>query len=245
MSTVVPICAADAHIHRLYAEYAGLPVGVVTQCVQHAVALQQVIWNASDGATWAAKARAFHEGHEEAVFCLMHRTAQRAQRLAEHDRMGLTGWLADAGDTVLDFGGGLGFSASLLRESGKQVTYVDVDGPSLAFAQWYFAQSALDDIEVLTTPFAQVGLPAGRQWDLVLVERVLEWLPDPGSAIERLAAAVRRGGTLFLVLDDGTAAADATSRPVGIDALLAAAPTLRGMQHVRNGDDGCHAFRAE
>ncbi|MBL8727385.1 MAG: class I SAM-dependent methyltransferase [Planctomycetes bacterium] len=245
MSTLVPVGVADAHVHRLYGEYAGLPVGVVTQCVQHAAALQQLIWNACPEGTWAGKACAFHEGHEEAVFGLMQRTVSRAQRRVEHDQSGLTGQLAEAGDDVLDFGGGLGFSASLLRDAGKNVTYVDVDGPVTAFARWYFERCGQDDVEVGTTPSATAELPKGRQWDLVLAECVLECVPDPVATVERLARAVRGGGTLFVVLDGGVEAAGATMRAVDVAALLAGSPTLRGMRHVLSGEDGRHAFRAD
>lgn len=242
MATVATTRAADAHVHRLYGAYAGMPAGVVTQCVQHAAALQQLIWGALDGDR-AAKARVFFERHEEAVFALMQRTASRTQRRAEHQRSGLTAVLDDAGDDVLDFGGGLGFSASLLHDAGKKVTYVDVAGPVTAFAQWYFAHGEQPDIEVCTTPCARVALPAGRQWDLVLAEHVLEWLPDPVAAIERLAAAVRPGGTLFLELAGGDGAGDGMACHVDVEALLAGAPSLRAMQHVRDGDDGRHMFR--
>lgn len=243
MSMVTSGCAADAHVHRLYGEFAGLPVGVVTQCVQHTAPLQQELWNACTGGTFAERARAYHEHHEEAVFALLHRTANRAQRRAEHEQSGLANWLEAAGDEVLDFGGGLGFSASLLRDAGKQVTYVDVDGPVAAFARWYFERCGQDDIEVHTTSVANVELPAGRQWDLVLAENVLEWLPDPIAAAERLAAAVRPGGTLFVQLD-ATAAQAPMANAVAIDDLLARCPALQRLQHVLRGDDGRHAFRA-
>lgn len=241
MSTVTPSCAADAHVHRLYGEYAGLPVGVVTQCVQHAAALQLELWHDCLGGTFAERARAYHEHHEEAVFALLQRTANRAQRRAEHEQSGFASWLEAAGDEVLDFGGGLGFSASLLRDAGKQVTYVDVDGAVTAFARWYFERCGQDDIEVHTTAVGDVELPAGRQWDLVLAENVLEWLPDPVAAVERLAAAVRRGGTLFVRLD---AAAAPMAHAVSIDELLTRSPALQRLQHVLRGDDGRHAFRA-
>ncbi|MBL9077398.1 MAG: class I SAM-dependent methyltransferase [Planctomycetes bacterium] len=243
MTTSTAVRAADAHVHRLYADYSGLPVGVVTQCVQHADTLAQLTWQACPGDDWAAKARAWHQRHEECVFLLMQRTAQRAQRRREHERTGFAGLVADAGPDVLDFGGGLGFTASLLAEAGKRVTYVDVDGPVARFAQWYLAECGPSGITVGTTPADRAELPAGRQWDLVLAERVLESVPDAGAVAERLAQALLPGGTLFVVLDD--AAATPLQRPVDVDELLAAAPTLRRLQHVLRGDDGRHAFRAD
>jgi SAM-dependent methyltransferase len=244
MSTITPVGAADLHVHRLYGEYAGLPVGVVTQCAQHADALQQLTWQACPGADRAAKACAYHEGHEADVFAQLHRTSSRAQRRHEHERSGLAGWLAESGDAALDFGGGLGLSSSLLREAGKRVTYVDVDGPAAAFARWYFARSGQPDIELLTTPSDRVVLPAGRQWDLVLVERVLECVPDPAAVVERLAGALARGGVLYLVLESALTVTGPSARPVAVDDLLARAPALRRLQHVLCGQDGRHAFRA-
>ncbi|MBX3462253.1 MAG: class I SAM-dependent methyltransferase [Planctomycetes bacterium] len=240
MSTLAPVGIADAHVHRLYADYSGLPVGVVTQCVQHAAALQHVAWQDCGGADFAARARAFHERHEESVFLQLQRTPSRTVRRQEHDGAGVAGWLPD-GAAVLDFGGGLGLSSALLAEAGHTVTYVDVDGPAAAFARWYFAACGLAAIDVRTTPVDACELPSGRQFDLVLAERVLECVPDPVAVVERLARALRPGGTLYLVLD--AAAAGPLARPVDLGALRAGSPALRRLAPVLDAGDGRHAFR--
>lgn len=239
MKAAVPARTADAHVHRLYAEHSGLPVGVVTQCAQHAVAASQLVWPECAGASWAEKARTFFEQHEESLFLQMHRSTSRAHRRQQYVDGGL--WeLLVAGQvgSVLDFGGGLGLTSSLLQEAGQRVTYCDVDGPAARFARWYFDYNGQETIEVLHTAAAMAPLP-DRQWDLVNAESVLEYLGDPVATVECLADAVRPGGVLHLELDQHEASSACPMRRlVTLAALLDGSPTLRAMQSMRDPADG-------
>lgn len=244
MPTITPVRSADTHVHRLYAEYAGMPVGVVTQCVQHFASLHHVTWQACAGASWQDKASVYYEQHEDYMFDLLHRSTSRAQRKATYISDGHWTYLAGPARDVLDFGGGLGLAASLLAEVGKAVTYCDVDGPAANFAEWYFEQCG-QAIEVHRTPAREAVLPTDRRWDLVLVESVLEHVPDPAATIGRLARVVRSGGTLYLIVDPvEPPAAQPMRRRIDVDELLAGSPELRAMHHVLRGDRGQHAFFA-
>ncbi|MEO6596546.1 MAG: class I SAM-dependent methyltransferase [Planctomycetota bacterium] len=245
MHAATRVGIADTHVHRLYADFAGLPVGVVTQCVQHHASFNQVSWQECTGATFAEKASSYYEQHEECLFDLLHSCAGRQARRASYQKDGHWSAFTGAGVTVLDFGGGLGQTASLLHEAGKKVTYWDVDGPTSRFAAWYFDRCGHNEIEVLTTPSRGVELPAQRQWDLVLAEAVLECVPDPVATVERLAKAVASGGLLYVIADRPEATgARPMRRPVVVADLLAGSPTLRAMEHACKGDGGADVFRA-
>ena len=245
MQAVDHVLTADAHVHRLYAEHAGLPVGVVTQCVQHATALGLAVWHDGTGTSWQEKSRLFYEQHEESLFDLLHHSTNRSDRRACYIKDHLWSWLSEAGSAVLDFGGGLGLTSSLLHELGKQVTYCEVDGPAARFAEWYFERNGQGDIEVVCTPSSVAVLPAHRGWDLVLAESVLECVPDPVATVERLAQAVRSGGLLHLSIDrHDPSSVCPMRRPVALADLLAHSPTLRAMDHVLDASDGRGIFRA-
>lgn len=236
---------ADAHVHQLYACYAALPVGVVTQCAANHATMVQTAWHELPGDGFAAKIARFYEDGEECLFDLLARATTTAARLAAFEQDGSWSWFAAAGDDVLDFGGGLGQTSALLQQAGRRVTYVDVDGAILRFAAWCFVRQGLADIAVVRAPAARAAVPAGRSFDLVLAENVLEHLADPVAAIDALAAAVRPRGILHVRIDPRPAmAAEPNRRELDIDALLATAPRLAAMEHVQRSDDGRHVFRA-
>jgi 2-polyprenyl-3-methyl-5-hydroxy-6-metoxy-1,4-benzoquinol methylase len=133
----------------------------------------------------------------------------------------------------------------MLRDEGKSVTYVDVDGPAARFARWYFARCGQADVEQILTPSERLVLPAGRHWDLVFSDSVIEHVPDPAGTVERLAQAVRPGGLLYLIIDaHEVSPAFPMHRHVHLAEILAGAPTLHGMQHVVHDGDGLNAWRA-
>lgn len=237
--------AVDEHAFHLYAEYTGQPVELVAQCAQNFGNFNAVTWRECQGETWLDKAKVYYERHDEYLFDLLYGSQSKARRRAVYEHYGHWPWLVGAGNDVLEFGGGLGFCCSLLRDQGKRVTYCDVDGPAAKFAQWYFARCNQRDIEIVHTPSERLVLPAGRQWDLVFSDSVLEHVPDAAGTAERLAQAVRPGGLLYLIIDaHEVSPAFPMHRHVHLQDLLAGAPTLRSMQHVLHDGDTVNAFRA-
>ena len=243
MESMATILRADAHVHRLYADYSGLPLGVVTECAQRADMLTKAVWQQCEGDSFCDKAKVFYERYEEALFDLLQRSTSRAQRRASYEKDGIWSWLAGAGRSVLDFGGGLGLTSSLMCEIGKQVTYCEVDGPALRFATWYFEGNGQRDIELVRTPSATAVLPIDRRWDLVLVEAVLEHVADPVATIECLAAGVSSGGLVYLAIAR-TEAECSLRQPVALQELLAGSAALRAMERVLETSDGRCIFRA-
>src|SRR5262245_34809844 len=243
MESMAPILRADAPVLRLYADYSGLPLGVVTECAQRSATLTQAVWLQCEGDSWRDKAVVFYERYEEVLFDLLQHSTSRAQRRSDYERDGIWSWLAGAGASVLDFGGGLGLTSSLMGEIGKQVTYCEVDGPALRFATWYFAGNGQHDIEVLRTPSPAPVLPLDRRWDLVLVESVLEHVVDPVTTIEKLAAVVRSGGLLYLTIAAPEPGCP-LRQPLALADMLAGSPALRAMERMLETSDGRCVFRA-
>ncbi len=242
MSAVSP--PIDEHVFKLYAEYTGLPEALVAQCAQNFGNFNQVTWQECPGDNWLDKAKVYYEQKDEYLFDLLYGSQTKARRRAIYQQYGHWRWMVGAGPEVLEFGGGLGFCCSMLRDAGKRVTYCDVNGPAAKFAQWYFARCGQDDIEIVHTPSHELVLPARRHWDLVFSDSVIEHVPDPALTVERLAQAVRPGGLLYLIIDaHEVSAAFPMHRHVYLKDLLAGAPTLRAMEHVLHDGDGLNAFR--
>ncbi|GGU32075.1 methyltransferase domain-containing protein [Nocardioides albus] len=97
---------------------------------------------------------------------------------------------------VLDVGGGDGMDALPLALAGHEVTIVDPSESWLAEAKRRAAEAGA----ALTTLVGGVeDLPEG-EWDLVLCHFVLHYRPADASDVRRLAAAVRPGGRLSVMV---------------------------------------------
>jgi len=72
---------------------------------------------------------------------------------------------------------------------------------------------------------------------------VIEHVPDPAATVERLAQAVAPGGLLYLIID-AHEVSPAFPMHQHVQDLLAAAPTLRALQHVKHDGDLVDAFHA-
>lgn len=233
MAQITATPRADEHLHRLYAEFAQLPVGVVTQCAQNHLAVVQAAWLATPGKTWAEQIEAFYESGENCLYELLGSASTRQARLERYEQTGAWSQMLAAGSRVLDFGGGLGLASSLLREAGKEVVYVDVAAPAHEFASWFFAESGLPDIGLATT------VPAGGVFDLVLAENVLEYVIDPAGVIEQLAQALAPGGLLFLRFDPRLdTPAEPLRQRIKLDELRRGAPTFAALRQVGGREAG-------
>lgn len=105
---------------------------------------------------------------------------------------------ADLGDglRILDVGGGDGMDALPLALAGHDVTILDPSESWLAEAKRRAAEAGTS----LTTLVGGLDdLPDG-EWDLVLCHFVLHYRPTAAGDVRRLAAAVRPGGRLSVMV---------------------------------------------
>jgi len=244
ISTPRPI-TADTDSFTLYSEYTGVPPELVAECAANFQAFNQVTWDECAGDSWHDKAKVYYERHEEYLFDLLYGSRSKARRRQIYEEWGHWPKMAAEGPDVMEFGGGLGFTCSLLRDEGRTVTYCDVDGPASRFARWYFDRVGQNDIEILLTPSEQVVLPEDRQWDLIFSDSVIEHVPDPAATVDRLARATKPGGLLYLIIDAHEVSPGfPMHQHICIDELIAASPALRQMEHAIAEGDTLNAFRA-
>ena len=97
--------------------------------------------------------------------------------------------------TLLDLGCWVGFLLSEAQERGWAVTGVE---PS-AFAS-AFARERLG-LDVRTGDLFETELPLGH-YDAIVMGDVIEHLPRPGEALDRMAALLRPGGIAWMALPD-------------------------------------------
>ena len=101
--------------------------------------------------------------------------------------------LKTAGGDVLEYGGGIGDLCVRLAERGLNVTYGDVSGLTLEFAQWLFKKRG-QSIKV-------IGLEKEepcRQYDTIICIDVIEHLTNPEAALQKMAASLKNGGKLIV-----------------------------------------------
>jgi S-adenosylmethionine-dependent methyltransferase len=121
--------------------------------------------------------------------------------LAEADRAG-------GGLDVLDAGGGTGGFAVPLAAAGHRVTVVDPSPDSLAALQRRAAEAgAADRVVALQGDLADLGgVVRDGSADVVLCHSVLEVVDEPSAALAAVAAALRPGGRLSLLVANRDAA---------------------------------------
>jgi SAM-dependent methyltransferase len=96
---------------------------------------------------------------------------------------------------VVDLGCWLGFLLAEARDRGWRALGVE---PS-EFASAY-ARDRLR-LDVLTGDLMTAPLPAG-EWDAVVLGDVIEHLPRPGGALDRIATLLKPGGVVYMALPD-------------------------------------------
>jgi S-adenosylmethionine-dependent methyltransferase len=114
----------------------------------------------------------------------------------------------DGPAAVLDCGGGSGTYSVPLAAAGADVTVVDISADALAILSRRAAEAGVarlvhplqGDVEALGE------LLAGRQFDLVLAHGILESVDDVGASFAGIAAAVRPGGLISLLVGNPAAA---------------------------------------
>lgn len=113
-------------------------------------------------------------------------TARRAlARIERHVRVG----------AVCDLGCWVGFLLSEAERRGWDAWGVEPSRFAAAFARERLG------LRVQTGSLESAELPAGH-FDAAVMGDVIEHLPDPGAAVERVVGLVRPGGVLYLALPD-------------------------------------------
>ncbi len=111
-----------------------------------------------------------------------------------------------SGLVVVDAGGGTGGFAVPLAEAGHHVTVVDPSPDSLAALQRRAAERSLA-VEALQGDLGDLQqLVEAASADLVLCHSVLEVVDDPEAALAAVAAVLRPGGRLSLLVANRDAA---------------------------------------
>jgi SAM-dependent methyltransferase len=101
--------------------------------------------------------------------------------------------------TVLDVGSGLGVFPARMKEAGWRCTVVDPDERAVAHAR--------ERIGVEAVRGDYMALESLGRFDLVTFNKVLEHVEDPVAMLERSAAHLQEGGTVYVEVPDGEVAA--------------------------------------
>jgi 2-polyprenyl-3-methyl-5-hydroxy-6-metoxy-1,4-benzoquinol methylase len=144
---------------------------------------------------------------------------------------------------VLDCGGGSGSFAVPLAEAGATVTVVDVSVDALATLSRRAAEAGVAErVHPVQADVEALGdAVAAASFDLVLAHGILEAVDHVGAAFEAIAATVRPGGLLSVLV--GNPVAGVLARALAGD-LAGALAELRGLDTDLRapGPDGVHAL---
>ncbi len=118
----------------------------------------------------------------------------------------VAGQTGRAGLDVVDAGGGTGGFAVPLASLGHRVTVVDPSPDSLAAAQRRAAEAGvpLRAVQGEVSDLAAAAGPSGA--DLVLCHSVLEYVESPAVAMTEIAAVLRPGGAVSVLVASAVAA---------------------------------------
>ncbi|MCL6557021.1 MAG: methyltransferase domain-containing protein [Burkholderiales bacterium] len=101
-------------------------------------------------------------------------------------------YYAKPGMTVLDYGCGIGQSLLDLRAMGADAYGVEADANVAPIAAYHGLQIHIGSI--YDDPFP------GVNFDLIILNQVLEHIPNPAELLRRLAARLKRGGRLIVAV---------------------------------------------
>ena len=96
---------------------------------------------------------------------------------------------------LVDLGCWVGFLMAEARERGWRTLGVEPSG----FASEYARREL--GLDVLTADLLTAPVPEG-EWDAVVLGDVIEHLPRPGDALDRIARILKPGGVLYMALPD-------------------------------------------
>jgi SAM-dependent methyltransferase len=132
-------------------------------------------------------------------------TARRALERIEHHLVPDPSNGAPRPRRLLDLGCWVGFLLSEARERGWEATGVEPSQFASAFARDRLG------LDVHTGDLLSAPLPLGR-YDAIVLGDVIEHLPRPGAALDRMATLLRPGGLAWMALPD---AGSAVARRLG------------------------------
>lgn len=184
-----------------FAEYSGLPIATITEALSDFRRINRDEWNATEGATWAERARAFYGSSRHYIYDLLRANPSRATTLANLDRFEpriMATLRSHPGRTFLDFGGGIGVICQVMAGLSKDVTYLDLPGAVSDFAAWRFARHGLTVRRILSEPSRLV---LEGSFDLMFSDAVFEHLIDPEGMAYELAGHLNPGGFFGLLVD--------------------------------------------
>lgn len=119
---------------------------------------------------------------------------------------------------LLDFGCGIGSDGLALARAGYEVSFADFDNPSTRYLRWRLEQRGLR-ADIFDLDRDQV--PTG--FDLVYAFDVLEHVPDPVAALERMEAAA---GAVLVNLLEAEAGETALHHELPVRGLVARAARM-------------------
>ena len=97
---------------------------------------------------------------------------------------------------ILDFGGGTGLLTLPLAKQAKSVTLVDISEKMLEQARLKAEQQDINNIQFLEQDL--LGKPLEKEFDLIVICRVLHHMPDLDAALSLLHKHLREDGQLLL-----------------------------------------------
>jgi len=168
-----------------------------------------MMWNALEPRTDEEIIR-FYEVSPFNVFSLAYWHMRRHQRRFRR-RV-----IAHCYGKVLDYGGGIGDLCTELAKRRFDVTYGDVKGKNMEFAQWRFMKKGLN-VKVIDLVRDQGLL---EQYDTILCLDVMEHVPDPKNTLNTISQRLKPNGKLIItnLTCPGPTKQNPTHRQISFDA---------------------------
>jgi S-adenosylmethionine-dependent methyltransferase len=176
---------------------------------------------------------------------LQRRSAARTAVVWDALREVLDESAGSSGASVVDIGGGTGGFAVRVAELGHQVLVIDPSPDALAILARRAEESGVADRvtgrqgDLASLPGLVQGLSPDGAVDVVLCHGVLEIVDDPATALGALAAVLRPGGTLSLLVNQRHAAVVTRAMAGHFQQALALLddPTSAGRAHRYTADE--------
>lgn len=108
--------------------------------------------------------------------------------------------LADGSLEILDTGCGLGDMSVWLAKMGHKVTATDISGKMVAHTQSLAAEEGVAERVDAHHLALQDALTGEKQYDLICIHAVMEWLEHPYEMLTKIAACLKPGGTISLTV---------------------------------------------